>query len=99
MTFGCVNYRLMANELPSPSPASASSQAPIVAVVMIHDEIVANASASSGKNAKVRASEKALTLLDGLAPFEFRARFGCNCDGILDDNAGMAVGVEVGSAI
>lgn len=89
----------MANELPSPSPASAGFPAPVVAVVMIHDEIVANASASSGKNAKVRASAKALTLLDGLAPFEFRARFGCNCEWVLDDNASMAVGVEVGSAI
>ena len=89
----------MANELPSPSPASAGFPAPIVAVVMIHDEIIANASASSGKNAKVKASEKALILLDGLAPFEFRARFGCNCEGVSDDNAGMAIGVEVGSAI
>lgn len=89
----------MANELPSPSPASAGFPAPIVAVVMIHDEIVANASASSGKNAKVRASEKALGLLDGLAPFEFRRRFACNCEGDLDDNAGMGVSVDVGSAI
>ena len=89
----------MANELPSPSPASAGFPAPIVAGVMIHDEIVANASASSGKNAKIKASQKAVTLLDGLAPFEFRARFGCNCECVLDDNAGMAVGVEVGSAI
>lgn len=89
----------MANELPSPSPASAGFPAPIVAVVMIHDEIVANASASSGKNAKVRASEKALKLLDGMVPFEFRRRFACNCEGVLDDNAGMRVGVEMGSAI
>lgn len=89
----------MANELPSPMPASSGFPAPIVAVVMIHDEIIANASASSGKNAKVRASEKALKVLDGLVPFEFRRRFGCNCEGILDDNAGVGVGVDVGSAI
>lgn len=89
----------MANELPSPSPASAGITAPIVAVVMIHDEIIANASASSGKNAKVRASENALELLDGLVPFEFRRRFGCRCEGVLDDNAGIGVGVDVGSAI
>lgn len=89
----------MANELPSPSPASAGISPPIVAVVMIHDEIIANASASSGKNAKVRASEKAVKLLEGLVPFEFRRRFGCRCEGVLDDNAGIGVGVHVGSAV
>ena len=89
----------MANELPSPSPASVGLAAPIVAVVMIHDEIVANASASSGKNAKVRASENALKVLDGLVPFEFRRRFGCKCEGILDDNAGIGAGMDIGSAI
>lgn len=89
----------MANELPSPLPASAGIPAPIVAVVMIHDEIVADASASSGKNAKVKASEKALRLLDGLVPFEFRRRFGCSCESVLDDEAGLGVKLEIGTAI
>lgn len=90
----------MANELPASAPSSVGL---IIAVVMIHDEIITNATASSGKNAKVKASEKAIRLLDGLLPFEFRRRFGCNCEGIVEDGAGAAgrgvVGMDVGSAI
>ena len=91
----------MANELPSPSPVSASTAAAVMAVVMIHDEIVASASASSGKNAKVKASEKAVRLLDGMLPFEFRHQFKCNCGESTGDadEVGARVGAEVGSAI
>lgn len=93
----------MANDLPSAAPFSTGL---VVAVVMIHDEIIADASASSGKNAKVKASEKAIRLLDGLLPFEFRRRFCCDCEAIVEDSGGggarevkVEVGVEVGSAI
>lgn len=91
----------MANKLPSLLPASAGLPAPIVAVVMIHDEIITDASASSGKNAKVKASEKAVRLLEGLLPFEFRRRFGCDCEGLGDEGASGEVGLggEGGSAI
>ena len=49
---------------------------------MIHDIIVADGSASSGKNAKVKAAAKALEKLTGLAPYEFRKIYGCQCEGI-----------------
>lgn len=50
-----------------------------MAVVMIHDEILADAEASSGKNARVRASEKAVRLLEGMSIADFRKRFKCSC--------------------
>ena len=70
----------------------------IVAVVMIHEEIMAHATASSGKYAKVKACKAALELLGGLAPFEYRAKYHCDCekqlgevkDG-LDERVGTAV--------
>lgn len=46
---------------------------------MVHYEIVAEGLAASSRYAKLKASKEALDLLHGLAPFEFRQRYGCNC--------------------
>lgn len=69
----------MAHQLPARPAFSTSAEGKIVAVVMIHEEILADAEASSGKNARVRASEKALRLLEGMSVADFRKRFNCRC--------------------
>lgn len=72
-----------------------------IAGVMIHGEVVAEGQASSGKNAKIKASSNALKLLQGLAPFEFKQQFHCNCEGEQKawvGEEGNGVGM-VGSAI
>lgn len=69
----------MAHELPARPAFSTSAEGKIVAVVMIHEEILADAEASSGKNARVRASEKALKLLEGMSVADFRKKFKCSC--------------------
>lgn len=92
----------MAREMPSVSPASAGIAAPVIAAVMIHNEIVADASASSGKNAKVKASDKANKVLENMIPVVFRKQFGCDCEGKKDGlmlNQAFDVGQEIGSAI
>lgn len=78
MSFGCSNYRLMAQELPSAVPGAVG---PSLAVVMIHDTVVAEGQASSGRYAKIRASANALAVLKGLAPFEYRSQYRCDCEG------------------
>lgn len=69
----------MAHELPARPAFSTSAEGKVVAVVMIHDEILADAEASSGKNARVRVSEKAVRLLEGMSVADFRKRFKCSC--------------------
>lgn len=87
LSFGCTNYRIMASEVPAIIPGGLPTA---VAAVMIHDEIVAEGTASSGKNAKVKASSQALKLLQKLAPFEYRHTYGCNCEGKEQDWVGKA---------
>ncbi len=94
LRFGCTNYRLMANELPSLDGSPSRN----VAVVMIHDEIMADGEASSGKNAKVKASQAALEQLRDIAPFEFRMQYRCNCQAG-GEKSKDAPGEAVGSAI
>jgi endoribonuclease Dicer len=84
----------MANELPSLDGSPPRN----VAVVMIHDEIMADGEASSGKNAKVKASQVALEQLRDIAPFEFRMQYRCNCHAggeKGEDTPGEAVGSAI----
>lgn len=79
----------MAHQLPARPAFSTSAEGKIVAVVMIHDEILADAQASSGKNARVRASEKALRLLEGMSVTDFRKRFKCSCGHVVRNREGQ----------
>ena len=78
LSFGCTSYRLMASDIPSIIPGSNATTT--IAAVMIHDDIMAEGEASSTKNAKIKASQNALESLRGLAPFEYRLRYRCDCE-------------------
>lgn len=70
-----MDYCLRAGEIPA-----VDGETPrVLAAVMIHDTIVAECIASSGRTAKIKASEKALDMLDKLSQAEFRETFKCNC--------------------
>jgi endoribonuclease Dicer len=73
---GCRDYRLLAEEVPQGDPGAPCK---VVAGFVLHDRVVCHATSQSGRYAKVKASVKALELLQGLAPFEFRQRYGCDC--------------------
>lgn len=83
----------MANEIPAFDGGAPRN----VAVVMIHDQIIADGEASSGKNAKVKASQEALRQLEGIAPYEYRMRYGCDCGNPGDGGQGLLD--NVGTAI
>ena len=84
----------MANELPSLDGSPSRN----VAVVMIHDEIIADGEASSGKNAKIKASQAALKTIEGMMPSEYRMQYRCNCETNKDKGAD-ALKEAVGTAI
>lgn len=65
----------------------------VIAALMVHNEVIAEGRAASGKNAKVKASANALEKLRRLAPYEYRMQYHCNCTSKAD--GGYAVNVEV----
>lgn len=88
----------MASEVETVIPGGPSTS---VAVVMIHNNIVADGQAASSKNAKVKASSHALKKLQGLAPLEYRVMYGCCCEGEQKNWVGKDGGMNgmVGTAI
>ena len=89
---GCSSYRIMAREI---SPLDEMQPTIVLAVVMVHNVIIAQGKAASGKNAKVKASKAALDMVDGLAKYEFRRKFHCNCrQGHFVEKGGSIGGAE-----
>ena len=78
-SFGCEDYRLMAKEVPSFGGREVEGY-DVVAVVMIHGQIIAHSTGKSGRYARLRVANAAIEVLDGLTPAEFRRRFGCTCN-------------------
>jgi len=68
---------------------------------MIHEQIIAEGTASSSKYAKLKASQHALDLLTGLAPFEYRMQYRCDCSQIKPGDEEVVRSLEdvMGSAI
>jgi len=66
----------MAEEVPSDDGVSIR----IIAGVLIHKEVVGGSSGKSSRYSKARAAAKAVTEIEGLPPYEFRKRYGCDCD-------------------
>ncbi|KAF3043096.1 Dicer-like protein 1 [Didymella keratinophila] len=69
INFGCTDWRLGALETETCIPGKGKA---IAAMVMIHNKVVFHSLGQSGRYARVRASQAALEVLDGLPPYEFR---------------------------
>lgn len=80
-SFGCHNWRVMAQEIEATDERPSSS----FAGALIHDHVVSKVHGESSKNAKASAAKQATDALEGLAPFEFREMYGCNCTSMEDD--------------
>lgn len=65
----------------------------ILAAVMVHDEVIAEAVTSSSRSAKVHVSQKSLGVLEGLLRSEFRAKYHCDCREAVDPPVDMGTAV------
>jgi endoribonuclease Dicer len=76
VSMGCVDWTIIPREIKHVD----GSKPTIMAMVMIHEKVVADSTADSSRYAKVGAAKKALELLKGLPLQEFREKFGCCCN-------------------
>ncbi|KAI9829853.1 MAG: hypothetical protein M1819_005951 [Sarea resinae] len=93
LTFFCTDFRILAQELPPLDPTASSAPPQVLAAVIIHDNIVADANAASGRQAKLAASERALDALKGLSIKEFGEKYACSC---ARDGMGVGENEKVG---
>ncbi|KAJ5177896.1 uncharacterized protein N7500_000595 [Penicillium coprophilum] len=75
--YRCTEYCLKSGEI----PAVEGETPRVFAAVMVHGESIANAVASSSRYAKVKASTRALAVLDGMSLSEFQEKYHCSCQG------------------
>lgn len=73
---GCTRWRIRTDELPANAPGLSAQ---VFAGVMVHNDMIADGIADSGRYAKIAASKQALSRLQGLSPQQFRATFKCDC--------------------
>lgn len=66
----------MAQEMPLNAPGA---KVKVIGALVVHNKVVCHGITASGRYAKLSASMDALSLLQGLAPFKFRAKYGCAC--------------------
>ncbi|KAF2829146.1 dicer-like protein 1 [Ophiobolus disseminans] len=86
INFGCSEWRMNALETPTLIPGKGKAMA---AMIMIHNKVPFHALGESNRYAKVRASRMALLELEGLPPYEYRSRYGCDC--VAEGEAGGVV--------
>lgn len=60
-------------------PVVDGTPATVLAAVLVHDAVIGEGTASSGRYAKIKASGKALSVLEEMSPSEFREQYHCNC--------------------
>jgi len=85
----------MAQEIPHDAPGA---KVKIMAALVVYDKIVCHGVAASGRYAKLSSSKDALSVLQGLAPFEFRAKYDCACS-IPEDGAVEGVQLDIQEAM
>ncbi|KAJ5120616.1 uncharacterized protein N7515_010004 [Penicillium bovifimosum] len=93
--YQCADYCLKSGEIPGVSGKTSR----VYAVVMVHNQLIAEATSSSSRYAKVKVSSRALAVIEGLSVSEFRKRYNCDCQIEQIDGNGSDIGTKFGTAI
>jgi endoribonuclease Dicer len=72
---GCMDWSVVPREIPTIDGSKPS----VMAVVMVHSQVVTDFQAESSRYAKLGAAKKAMELLAGLPLPEFRSKYKCDC--------------------
>lgn len=91
VNMGCQDWSIMTKE----NPAVDGSKPTVIAMVIIHSQVVAHSQAESSRYAKVNVAKKAVQLLDGLPVPEFREKYGCACHAEEVEEEGTVDGKKV----
>ncbi|KAF2019946.1 endoribonuclease dcr-1 [Aaosphaeria arxii CBS 175.79] len=75
--FGCSEMLVGSRDIESGTPGSTRR---VICMVLIHYNVYFDSQGDSTRYAKPRACKKALEALEGLPPFEFRQKYGCDCN-------------------
>ncbi|KAF2719135.1 dsRNA-specific nuclease [Polychaeton citri CBS 116435] len=75
-TYRCEAMMIMAKELPAVTEAEKED---IIAVVMVHNKVVAYSKGTSGRYAKARAAKDAAETIEGMSVYDFRVKYQCSC--------------------
>lgn len=90
-----MEYVLRAGEIPGIDGAPTK----VLAAVLVHDVVLAQEMASSGRYAKIKTSQVALRNLEGLTVGEFREKYHCRCFRGEAIGTSSSQGDEIGCAI
>ncbi|KAE8376362.1 ATP-dependent helicase dcl1 [Aspergillus bertholletiae] len=88
--YGCTDYCLKAGEIPTGDGGAVS----VLAAVIVHQAVIAEGTASSSRYAKMKASEKAMAVLENMASSEFREKYHCDCR-TANDSQPMDIGTAI----
>ncbi|EKD17461.1 uncharacterized protein L3040_005064 [Drepanopeziza brunnea f. sp. 'multigermtubi'] len=75
INMGCADWSIMTREIKHVD----GSKPTVVAMVIVHGKVVADAKAESSRYSKVNAAKKAMNLLSGLPLSDFRSEYTCDC--------------------
>lgn len=93
-SFGCNEHRLMADEILAEDAITKK----VMVGLIIHTTVICGDVSKSVKYSKMRVASAAYEELRGMAPYEFRKKFGCDCtvkNGVHDPQAGDGADLDM----